>query len=185
MTSCSDHRVALPEEVPVPTSRTSPTKSPKQSFARKLAVVEKRHAGRTAVQDTPIAIRTSVPISLEFEESIRLRLGRAIGHLGTMIERGTVRFKDENGPRGGQDTVCHVKLVLSGIPNAVASARSTTPPKAFAAALPKVREAAGGAVRKRRRGVGVPEATPRSGKVARTRRARSSPKGRKPPRDAR
>jgi len=39
---------------------------------------------------------------------VRARLGRGLDPFTTRIERGTVRFEDVNGPKGGIDTVCRI-----------------------------------------------------------------------------
>jgi hypothetical protein len=42
-----------------------------------------------------------------------------LGKFGPSIERVSVRVKDVNGPRGGADQLCRVKVVLSGRPSVV------------------------------------------------------------------
>ncbi|AKF11077.1 hypothetical protein [Sandaracinus amylolyticus] len=125
------------------------TKTPQRKFTAKTAGGRARRRGRTEVSATPIAIRSSVPLTPAFETAIRVRLARAVGHMATLIERGTVRFEDVNGPRGGVDVECRVRLVMSGIPSVIASARGATAPKAFAAVLPKVKTGAQRTVDKR------------------------------------
>jgi hypothetical protein len=48
---------------------------------------------------------------------IRRRLGMKLGKFAADIERVTVRVADVNGPRGGVDTTCRIKVVLSGLPS--------------------------------------------------------------------
>jgi hypothetical protein len=72
--------------------------------------------GRTTVAKTPLAIRTSgMRIDDETRLRVRSRLGAKLGKFAERITRVVVRFIDENGPRGGIDTVCRVKVVISGL----------------------------------------------------------------------
>jgi hypothetical protein len=111
------------------------------TFARTVDRASKRHRGRTIAEDTPVSIRTGIRLSPRFEERIRTALGAHIGHAGTLLERATVRFEDVNGPRGGDDTVCRIKLVISGRPSLIVEHRAATPRLAFAEANHKVRRA--------------------------------------------
>lgn len=153
--------------------KSSKAESRKPAFAPAVARPKKRVAGRTAVERTPISVRGSMPIDEALEREIRQRLARALGRFAALLERGTVRFEDVNGPRGGVDTECRVKLVMSGKPSVIASARAATPEKAFAAVLPKVKAGATGAVEKRRPRVTAGRKTIRRAPSApgRTRRA--------------
>ena len=47
-----------------------------------------------------------------------------LGKFATSIERVSVRVTDTNGPRGGVDQVCNVKVVLSGLPSVVVERRN-------------------------------------------------------------
>jgi ribosome-associated translation inhibitor RaiA len=58
-----------------------------------------------------------------------------------LLERATVRFEDVNGPKGGDDTVCRIKLVISGRPSLIAEHRAANPPAAFAQAIDKIQRA--------------------------------------------
>ena len=50
---------------------------------------------------------------------IRRRLGEKLGKYARRIERVTVRMRDINGPRGGVDIQCRIKLVVRGLPSVV------------------------------------------------------------------
>jgi putative sigma-54 modulation protein len=54
---------------------------------------------------------------------IRHRLGRRLGKFGRSIERVSVRTEDVNGPRGGVDRVCRIKIVLKGLPSVLFECR--------------------------------------------------------------
>jgi hypothetical protein len=51
--------------------------------------------------------------------SIRRRLDRKLRKFARSIERVSVRLKDVNGPRGGVDHVCRIKVVLRNLSSIV------------------------------------------------------------------
>jgi ribosome-associated translation inhibitor RaiA len=52
-------------------------------------------------------------------DDIARKLGTKLGKFGSSIERITVRLSDVNGPKGGRDQHCQVKVVLNGLPTVV------------------------------------------------------------------
>jgi len=92
-------------------------------FARVLPKASKRSSGRTATRSTPLVIRSRLPVEPDLDEETRVLLGHKLGALAMSIERISVRFEDVNGPRGGVDTVCRMKVVLSGLPSVVVEER--------------------------------------------------------------
>ncbi|MGH8396812.1 MAG: HPF/RaiA family ribosome-associated protein [Gammaproteobacteria bacterium] len=50
---------------------------------------------------------------------IRRKLGRKLSKYEGSIERVSVRIEDVNGPRGGNDKRCRIKVVLRGLPSIV------------------------------------------------------------------
>lgn len=91
-----------------------------KSFAKRLPKALKRTAGRTEAPQVPANIRTfGVDLSQEERDRIRLGLGVKLGKYATSIERVSVRVLDGNGPRGGVDKLCRIKVVLSGLPSVV------------------------------------------------------------------
>ena len=88
----------------------------------------KRASGRMETVRPPAHVRV---IGVELDEDnralIRRKLGMKLGKFAASIERITVRVTDANGPRGGVDHVCNVKVVLSGLPSVVVERRDVTP----------------------------------------------------------
>ena len=85
---------------------------------------------------TPITIRSHVELPAGLDNMIHKKLDERLADAQTLVERGTVRFEDINGPRGGVDTVCRIKLVLKRRPSIVAEERAGNPRTAFHRALP-------------------------------------------------
>lgn len=144
-------------------------------FAAVTEKSDKRELGRTSVHETPLAIRSGVDLPAGFRETIRERLARKVGYAATLIERGTVRFEDFNGPRGGIDTRCSIKLVLSGQPSLMATADAQGPREAFTRAVAKA--ATGLKHAQGKHELTVPEAPRRgnAGRPARATRATADP----------
>jgi hypothetical protein len=82
-----------------------------------------------------VTIRSTAPLGAGFETRIRTQLARRIGHAAGIAERISVRFEDVNGPKGGIDTICRIKVVLSGRPSLVVEKRAQSHATAFAQAV--------------------------------------------------
>ena len=83
----------------------------------------------------PISIRSSIPLAPRFEERVRTQLANRVGHEAGAIERATVRFEDANGPKGGIDTICRIKLVVKSRPTMLIEKRHSSVGLAFANAV--------------------------------------------------
>jgi ribosome-associated translation inhibitor RaiA len=104
----------------------------RQRFPSKLSRADKRSAGRTAAARTPLNVRTEgVELDPALQDYVLDRAGRKFGKFARHVERVTVRFEDANGPRGGVDLDCRVKMVLSGAPSIIVSKRAAEPRTAF------------------------------------------------------
>ena len=73
----------------------------------------------------------SIPDALTDE--VRAKLGSKLGKFAIHIERVSVRFNDVNGPKGGVDTVCRVKVSMHPLPTLVVEERDVDARRAFAA----------------------------------------------------
>jgi hypothetical protein len=110
--------------------------SNRTSFARLLPKAVKRTAGRTSAPQVPANIRVfGVELSQEERARIRHGLGIKLGKYETSIERVTIRVLDVNGPRGGIDKLCRIKVVLSGLPSVIFESRARSPKAAIDGAL--------------------------------------------------
>ena len=114
-------RTPFPEQVPRPTRGKS---------------------GRTASALTPVNIRaTGVELDDATRDHVRRRMGRQLGKFVAHVERVSVRLRDTNGPRGGVDHACGIKVVLSGRPSVVVEERARTPRAAFDSAAARTERA--------------------------------------------
>ena len=122
----------------------------------------KRESGRTDPLRTPAHVRL-IGVDLDDDEQayVRRKLGMKLGKFATSIERISVRVTDMNGPRGGVDQLCNVKVVLSGLPSVVIQRRHV----ALHAAIDDALRATERAVR---RSVGRRRMTPLRGKNSMT-----------------
>jgi CBS domain-containing protein/ribosome-associated translation inhibitor RaiA len=126
--------------------------SPKRApFAESVAKPVKRTAGRTKAPQTPANIRvTGLSLDDDDRTYIRRRLGDKLGKYADHIERVTVRVRDVNGPRGGVDQECRIKVVLSGLPSVVVEHNAASLKPAVTGALTSVERAVRRAVERRR-----------------------------------
>ena len=93
----------------------------------------------TSTAWTPLSIRTDVRLDDTFKDQVRARLGRGLDPFATHIVRGTVRFEDVNGPKGGIDTVCRIKIVIDGeAESVIVEQMGENAAAAFALAAPRV-----------------------------------------------
>jgi CBS domain-containing protein/ribosome-associated translation inhibitor RaiA len=126
--------------------------SPKRApLAERVARVEKRVAGRTAPAETPAYIRAvGVDLSPEDKDYLRRKLGRKLGKFSPQIERVSVRIEDINGPRGGVDKRCRIKIVLSGLPSVVVEEQHESLQAAMDGALGRAERAVRQSTQRRR-----------------------------------
>ena len=69
------------------------------------------------------------------------KLGAKLGAFALHIERVAVRFRDINGPRGGEDIECRIQVVLGGRPDVVVSHLASDARRAFEGANKSVAQA--------------------------------------------
>ena len=136
----------------MPTERTGTPRSERRApLAGRVPRPVKRTAGRTSASRTPANIRvTGLSLDADDRAYIRRRLGEKLGKHAESIERVTVRLVDVNGPRGGVDQACRIKVVLSGMPSVLVEHTAASLKPALTGALAGVERAVRRAVQRRR-----------------------------------
>lgn len=138
------------------------------SFAKGVPRAQKRLSSRAAAPETPLSIRTAgIGSDRATSNHVRGKMGLKLGKFARHIERVTVRFKDVNGPRGGVDSLCRVKVVLSGLPSVVVEELATDPLTAFGRANQRAERAVRGALDRARSSGRVPRLPVSSGGTGR------------------
>ena len=81
---------------------------------------------RTHTVSPPAHVRVlDVEMDDHDRDNIARKLGMKLGKFASSIERVTVRLSDVNGPKGGRDQICQIKVVLSGLPSVVVEERGS------------------------------------------------------------
>jgi CBS domain-containing protein len=143
-------RSRAPGKTPLERLRAAGNKK-RAPFAARLPRALKREAGRTDAQRVPANIRVAgVELDQDDRAYIRQTLGMKLGKYATSIERVSVRMEDVNGPRGGVDQVCRIKVVLSGLPSVVFQSQAASLKDAINGALAGVGRAVRRRVQRRR-----------------------------------
>ena len=120
-------------------------------FPDRLPRAFRRQAGRTRAPLVPSYIWTrGTSLSQNDRDYIRRKLGMKLGKFARSIERVSVRVEDVNGPRGGVDHVCRIKVVMSGRPSVVVERHHASLQAAVDGALATVERAVRRAVQRRR-----------------------------------
>ena len=107
--------------------------------------------GRTHEVSPPGHIRVlGATLDSEDRDNIARKLGMRLGKFASSIERVSVRLSDVNGPRGGVDHTCLIKVVLSGLPSVVVERRDSALQRAVDGAIDATAQAVRRSVQRRR-----------------------------------
>ena len=111
----------------------------------------KRKSSLHDVWMIPAHIRVlGASLSKDKRTEIRNKLNKKLGKFANAIERVSVRVKDINGPRGGIDQVCRIKVVLSNLSSVVIEAQNASLDVAIGRALTGAERAARRSLQRRR-----------------------------------
>lgn len=84
------------------------------------------------------------------KDYLRRKLGRKLGKFARSIQRVSVRIEDVNGPRGGIDQRCTIKVTLADLPSVIIEANSDSLQAAMDDALARLERAVKQALQRRR-----------------------------------
>ncbi len=125
---------------------------------------------KTRSLSRPVSIRViGADLGERDRAHIRQKLGEKLAKAASSIERVSVRITDANGPRGGVDQVCRIKVVLAGVPSVVVDQRASALRRAIDSGIGRAERAVMSAVRRRR----LKPRRDRTRRTARTATARS------------
>ncbi|HLT25398.1 MAG TPA: HPF/RaiA family ribosome-associated protein [Zeimonas sp.] len=113
---------------------------------------KKTGAGTRAAERSgpPIHIRNfGAPITADDRDYVRQKLAARLAPFGKRVERASVRIEDVNGPRGGIDKRCRIKVVLSGVTSVTAEEQEAVLRIAIDGALRRIAIAVRRAVERR------------------------------------
>ncbi|MEM1303549.1 MAG: hypothetical protein AAGG46_01550 [Planctomycetota bacterium] len=88
-------------------------------------------------------------VSQVHREQIQERFETAFDRFGEFVQQAWVRLSDENGPRGGRDQSCLVRVAIQGGPDVVVTERRDEPLEAVAHAIRRVRRELSDQINKR------------------------------------
>ena len=112
---------------------------------------DKVKSGRAKTPEIPAHIRMlGAEINKNERDRLRQKLGSKLGKFADSIERVSVRIKDVNGPRGGADQVCQIKVVLIGLPSVVFEAQDSSLDRAASKALGGIQRSVRQSLQRRR-----------------------------------
>lgn len=131
--------------------RPSRTAAQRSSLPPTLPRPVKVTRDRTHTVPPPAHVRVSgVEVEEQDRDNIARKLGMKLGKFASSIERITVRLFDANGPKGGRDQICQVKVVLSGLPSIVIEERDSALQNAIDRAMKATAVAVRRSVQRRR-----------------------------------
>ena len=133
-----------------PPSNTAP-EDPRGALPPSLPRPVKLGRNRRSGPSPPAHVRVmGGAIDNEDLDYIARKLGMKLGKFVASIERITVRLSDTNGPKGGRDQRCQIKVVLSGLPSVVVTETDSTLPRTIDRAVDTVAIAVRRRVQRRR-----------------------------------
>lgn len=114
-------------------------------------MLKRKGAGKIPAAGTPAYIRSvDSVLSSGDREYLRLKLGQKLRKFAAAVERSSVRVEDVNGPRGGADKRCRIKVVLHGLPSVVVEEQHASLQAAMDGALIRMERAVRRATDRRR-----------------------------------
>jgi hypothetical protein len=119
-------------------------------FAGRIARPAKLKRNRYTSADIPAYIGAAgASLDAGDRAYIRRKLGMKLGKFARAIERVSVRVRDVNGPKGGVDKLCAIKVVLGRLPSVVVEQQHASLQGAMDGALRRIAVAVRRSVQRR------------------------------------
>lgn len=115
------------------------------------APMRRRKSAGDAGTPFPVFIRSSwSDVDVDDRGYVRRKLASKLGKFAADIQRVSVRLDDTNGPRGGIDARCRIKVTLHGLPPVVIESLAASMQAAIDGALARVGQAVKHPLQRRR-----------------------------------
>ena len=136
---------------PVAAAKTKVANVAGKPRAAAAASTDKRTRGGDAPTELPVFIRAEGSgMGADDRAYLRRKLGRRLDKFSADVLRVSVRMADINGPRGGIDWQCRIKVVLRGLPSVMVESRELSVQLSMDRALAKLGTAVRRALQQRR-----------------------------------
>lgn len=113
--------------------------------------MKKHNVGNIPTANAPTYIRSvDFVLSAEDRRYLKRKLGQKLHIFAHAVQRSSVRVEDVNGPRGGIDKRCRIKVVLRGLPSVVVEELHESLPAAMDGALTRMERAVRRVTQRRR-----------------------------------
>jgi hypothetical protein len=104
--------------------------------AKRTVLRPRSRRARSTAGRIPVAVRAKgLELDEDLQTYVQRRLAAQLGKHAPSVMRVTVRVKDVNGPKGGIDQLCRIKVVLKKLPSVLFENRAASRRQAIHGAI--------------------------------------------------